>query len=171
MHKTITLFIVIFLVISCDNKKTSSVIRHQDEPKVLDTISGFYKTEIDANDSETCELSVDIFKSQKGYNYHLKTDKRDVKGKVRFVKDSPNELFIVFEGIKWDEYSGDLYNETDSDERKNVEKYHIESPIGISAFVEKDRLTIQNYGNSMNNYTKISECGRKYIFLIKQTER
>ncbi len=172
MHKTITFFFAVFLIISCKNKKTSSVIRHKNEQKVIDTISGFYKTEVDTNDNETCELSVDIFKTKKGYNYHLKTDLRDVKGKVSFIRDNPNELYIVFEGIKWDEYRGDISNEIDDDESNDdVDNKNIKIPIGIDAYVGKDTLTIQNYGNSMNNYTIIGECGRKYILLIKQNHR
>jgi hypothetical protein len=44
----------------------------------------------------------------------------------------------------------------------------METPVDIGATYVKDTLTIQNYGNAMNSYTKIEECGRKYIQLIKK---
>lgn len=47
-------------------------------------------------------------------------------------------------------------------------KPDVKVPIEIDASYVKDTLTIQNYGNSMNSYTKISECGEKYIQLIKK---
>ena len=106
-------------------------------------------------------------KKQKSIYLSLKTDLRDVKGKVGFVRDSPNELYIVFEGIEWDEYLGDETNEIDDD----VEEKNTKIPVGIEAYVGNDTLTIQNNGNAMNSYTKIGECGRKYIFLIKQNHR
>jgi len=172
MYKTTTLFLAILFITSCGNKNNNSIIQEKNKVIVLDTISGFYKTEIDSNETEACELSVEIFKTKNGYGYHLKTDLRNVKGKVRFIKDNPNELYIVFEGIKWDDYRGDLSNETDDDETNDdVEKETLEIPIGIEASVGIDTLTIQNDGNSMNSYTKIGECGRKYIRLIKQNHR
>ena len=167
MYKATTLFLAILCLISCENRKTNSPIQDTSKTKILDSISGFYKTEIDSNYSETCELSVEIRKNKNQYTYHLKTDLRDVKGKVGFVRDSPNELYIVFEGIEWDEYLGDETNEIDDD----VEEKNTKIPVGIEAYVGNDTLTIQNNGNAMNSYTKIGECGRKYIFLIKQNHR
>ncbi|MEK8180827.1 hypothetical protein WMW71_10800 [Flavobacterium buctense] len=97
MYKTTTFFFALFFLISCGNKKTNSIIQEKNEFRVLDTISGFYKTEIDPNESENCELSVEILKNKNEYSYHLKTDLRDLKGKVKFIKNDPNELYIVFE--------------------------------------------------------------------------
>ena len=74
---------------------------------------------------------------------------------------------MVLEGIKWDEYEGDISNEEENDSVSDS-KPELEIPIGIDASYVKDTLTIQNYGNSMNSYTKISKCGEKYIQLIKK---
>ena len=169
IYKTTTFFLAFVFLISCGNTKDKSVIQEKNKNKILDTLSGFYKTEVDPNDSADCELSVEIIKNKKGYIYHLKTSLRDLKGKISITRDESNELYLVLEGIPWDEYLGDVSNETDDNETKDdVKKENVKTPVGIDASVATDTLTIQNYGNSMNNYTKIGECGRKYIVLIKQ---
>ncbi|WP_244248529.1 hypothetical protein [Flavobacterium foetidum] len=72
----------------------------------------------------------------------------------------------MLEGIQWDEYEGDISNEEENDTISQTKE--IEIPVGIGASYVRDTLTIQNYGNSMNSYMKISECGLKYIQLIKK---
>lgn len=38
----------------------------------------------------------------------------------------------------------------------------------VSGHILQDTIIIQNYGNSMNEYTKINGCEEKYIYLVKQ---
>jgi len=38
----------------------------------------------------------------------------------------------------------------------------------ITASFQEATLFIQNYGNSMNQYTRLSECSEKYLELSKQ---
>ncbi|MDA6068145.1 hypothetical protein NJT12_00810 [Flavobacterium sp. AC] len=103
------------------------------------------------------------------YNF-LKTKLKKLKGIATFTKNESGEKYIVLEGIKWDDYEGDISREDENDSIADSKTASAEPeiPVGIDASYVKDTLTIQNYGNSMNSYTKISECDRKYIQLIKK---
>lgn len=160
----------VFLISACTNKKVENVAE-KDIPKTKisveinkneESIEGIYKT-------AECDISVEITKGKDGYQYFLKTNLRKVKGKATFSTNESGEKYLVLEGIKWDEYEGDISNEEESDSLADSKpKPELEIPIGIDASYAKDTLTIQNYGNSMNSYTKISECGLKYIQLVKK---
>ena len=160
----------VFLISACTNKKVENVVE-KDIPKTEisveinkneESIEGIYKT-------AECDISVEITKNKDGYQYLLKTNLRKVKGKATFSTNESGEKYLVLEGIKWDEYEGDISNEEENDSLADSKpKPELEIPIGIDASYVKDTLTIQNYGNAMNSYTKISECGLKYIQLIKK---
>ncbi|MDW8851671.1 hypothetical protein SD960_16310 [Flavobacterium sp. MMLR14_040] len=160
----------VFLISACTNKKVENVVE-KDIPKTEisveinkneESIEGIYKT-------SECEISIEITKLKDGYQYFLKTNARKVKGKATFSTNESGEKYLVLEGIKWDEYEGDISNEEENDSVSNSKpEPELEIPVGIGASYVKDTITIQNYGNSMNSYTKISECGLKYIQLIKK---
>ncbi len=167
-HKLIYTVFSILLISACTNKKAETVIE-KDMPKTeisiqpnknKESIEGIYKT-------AECDISIEITKTKSGYQYFLKTNLRKVKGIANFSKNESGEKYLTLEGIKWDEYEGDINNQ-ENDSITESEPKELEIPIGISASYLKDTLTIQNYGNSMNSYTKISECGLKYIQLIKR---
>lgn len=165
---TYTIFLILLLS-ACTNKKTETVVKNNSKTgisvqtnKEKDSIEGIYRT-------PECGISLEITKTKDGYDYYLKTSLRKVKGKATFSTNESGEKYLVLEGIKWDDYEGDISNqeENDSVSDSNPEP-ELEIPVGIGAGYVKDTLTIQNYGNSMNSYTKISECGLKYIQLIKK---
>ncbi|MBF4506135.1 hypothetical protein IRZ83_05590 [Flavobacterium sp. JLP] len=172
MKLTYILFAVLLLW-SC-NKKTESASEEiipkdtviAPTTKTQESIEGIYKTYSDSNNSEECGISLEINKTKDGYSYFLKTKTRQLKGKANFTKSESGEKYLVLEGIKWDEYEGDISHEEDS--LSESEPKELEIPVGIDASYVKDTLTIQNYGNAMNSYTKLSECGSKYIQLIKK---
>lgn len=158
------------ITLSCNDKKAEngtdknvpqtdiSLPINKDE----ESIEGIYKT-------AECDISLEITKIKNEYQYFLKTNIRMLKGKATFSKNESGEKYLVLEGIQWDEYEGDISNEEENDSVTDSKpKPELEIPVGIDASYVKDTLTIQNYGNSMNSYTKISECGLKYIQLIKQ---
>ncbi|WP_394775206.1 hypothetical protein [Flavobacterium sp.] len=176
--KLIRNFLFIFFVIlsfsACANrekpvleKKLSTDIALQTNQKT-ESIEGIYETQPDENITGECKVSVEIKKEKKDYSYFLKTNLRKLKGIARFTTNESGEKYIVLEGIKWDEFEGDISHEEESDSISDSKTKAPEIPTGIDASYVKDTLTIQNYGNSMNSYTKISECGRKYIQLIKK---
>jgi len=168
-NKSTMVVIALLCITACSDKKKEPILLKEEKQKTEnpvvkknnDYIEGIYK-------SSECEFSVEITKSATGYVYLLKTNARKVKGKANFSTNDSGEKYIVFEGIKWDEYEGDISNE---DETDSIPRKEIEIPVGIDASYVKDTLTIQNYGNAMNYYTKISECGSKYIQLIKIPNR
>jgi hypothetical protein len=170
----LTYILFAFLLLSSCNKKvesSSEEIIHKDTITLQtnsneESIEGIYKTYFDPNNSDECEISVEITKTKSGYRYFLKTKTRQLKGKANFTKSESGEKYLVLEDIKWDEYEGDISHEDDS--ISETEPKELETPVGIDASYVKDTLTIQNYGNAMNSYTKLSECGRKYIQLIKK---
>ncbi|KQX11503.1 hypothetical protein [Flavobacterium sp. Root420] len=171
MKSTYKIFYTIFSIIlisACTNKKAETVVE-KNIPKVEmslqtnkneESIEGIYKT-------AECDISVEITKTKDGYQYFLKTNTRRAKGKAIFSKNESDEKYLFLEGIKWDEYEGDISNQ-ENDSITESEPKELEIPVGIDASYVKDTLTIQNYGNSTNSYTKISECGLKYIQLIKK---
>jgi hypothetical protein len=166
--KIIDIIFSIILISACTNKKTEAVVE-KNIPKTEislqinkneESIEGIYKT-------SECDISIEITKTKDGYQYFLKTNLRKVKGKATFSKNDSGEKYLVLEGIQWDEYEGDISNQ-ENDSITESEPKELEIPVGIDASYVKDTLTIQNYGNAMNSYTKISECGEKYIQLIKK---
>ena len=165
------LYLSIFgsIIVSCNkktetisDKKPERIISFSNKKPVVsakDSISGTYISK-----AEDCNITLIISKDKKDYKYTFTTQNRSLKGKAVFSKSSSGEKYISLEGIQWDEYEGDISNEDDTDSDNSKE---LEIPVGIDALYVKDTLTIQNYGNAMNSYTKISECGLKYIQLIK----
>ncbi|PBJ12882.1 hypothetical protein [Flavobacterium sp. ACN6] len=143
-----------FFLISCNQKSENPA----SSENLKDEIEGTYT-------SEECNLSLIISKIKNDYQYVFKTSVRTLKGKASYSKNSSGEKYIVLEGIPWDEYEGDISNEEEND---SIPAKELEIPVGIDAVYVKDTLTIQNYGNAMNSYTKISECGLKYILLVKK---
>lgn len=131
-------------------------------------IEGVYKTQAkddQTGDESPCELTITITKKEGEYYYNLKSSARDVNGKVSFSRDiESRETYITLEGIKWDEYKGDVSVQ----KMKKKNKKSRDVMAGIDGLFAENEITIQNDGNAMNAYTKLSECDRKYIRLVKE---
>lgn len=154
-----------FFLISCNQKAEKTYSNENSKETIIsselpakDEVEGTYK-------ANGCDMSIIISKVKNDYNYIFKTSIRTLKGKATYTKSNTGEQYLVLEGIQWDEYEGDISNEEEND---SIPRKELEIPVGIDALYVKDTLTIQNYGNAMNSYTKISECGLKYIQLIKK---
>lgn len=169
-NKLIPLLITILFFTACSDKQKTTTFQEENSKSAMkvpaekstELIEGIYT-------SDECDLSVQITKTKEGYTYFLQTNTRKLNGKATVAQNESGEKYVTLEGIPWDDYEGDISNEDETDSISNPEKTakDIEIPVGIDASYVKDTLTIQNYGNSMNSYTKISECGAKYIRLIK----
>jgi hypothetical protein len=130
----------------------------------LPAITGYYRSKLIKGESGSCNLSVEIKELQGEYFYTFNLGGHIKKGKVKLTKiDEPDAAGIVFTGIKWAEYKGDISRLKDGD-RPTVMKI----PVGIEGVWTKSGITIQNYGNAMNYYVQIAGCEKKYIELIKQ---
>ena len=107
-----------------------------------------------------CKLLLTITKSKGEYLYELKGNDITYEGYVTFSRDLDDGLnYITLEGIPWKSNLGMLSEDEDPEEM----------PItGLDGIISDDRISIQNYGNSMNYYVKLGDCDVKYIFLEKQ---
>ncbi len=166
MHKFLFLIMILF-VVSCNQKpqhvpKKDTVVKKQ-ALKEIDTISGIYKTD----SIKDCEMTLQITNRHGKYFYHLVTSERNIKGKVHFESDDPDEKYLVLEGIEWDEFAGDISGKLDNDEWSGDENPK-DNPTEVSFSMQKDTLSSQNSGNAMNYYTVFGECGQKYILLTKR---
>lgn len=169
--KKITILIIILSFYACDsNKKKEPEISKEnsqtlieDSNKNEDSIEGIYTAVMDSNNADDCKLTIELLKTKENYIFTLKTNLRNIKGKANFITNESGEKYVVLEDIPWDEYEGDISNEEDT-----VKSKEIEIPKGIDFLYNKDTLTIQNYGNAMNYYTKLGECGAKFIQLVKK---
>lgn len=174
--KLTVILVAISLISSCKKSETVDP-KNNSETRTLnktsadsESIEGLYETQAEPDNSNECVMSIEIIKEKKGYSYFLKTKLRQLKGIANMTTNESGEKILVLEGIEWDEYEGDISREEDNDSIADSESnsQQPDIPVGIGANYTKDTLTIQNYGNAMNSYTKLSECGRKYIQLIKK---
>ncbi|WP_366182582.1 hypothetical protein [Flavobacterium ovatum] len=109
-----------------------------------------------------CNFKLIISKKKNSYFYSIITAERSLKGKVSFSRNiDSKEVYINFNGIKWAAYNGALDAEGEPANKT------IKIPVGIEGLLNENEITIQNYGNAMNNYTKFNDCDDKYITLRK----
>ena len=148
------------------NSKTNKNLKinlQETENKIVDlprNIEGVYKTEINENEIEPCNLIIKITKKNGEYYYNYKSESRNLNGKVSFLRNiEKNVINIVLEGIKWSEYRGDVTNQDD----ENYEEKDLELPNEIEGNFNENEIKIQNYGDAMNYYVKLNDCGKKYI--------
>ena len=177
ISKIITTVLLTVLISACNNQPKPAVETDGSKSKVSlqtntnkELIEGVYKTQPESDNSDKCQISIEISKTKTSYSYFLKTKIRELKGIANLTTNDSGEKIIVLEGIEWDEYEGDISREEENDSiaDSGTNSQELKIPVGIGASYTKDTLTIQNYGNAMNSYTKLSECGRKYIQLIKK---
>jgi len=121
-----------------------------------DDITGYYQI----IDSSYCKFDLEITKSDNQYFYNINTENQNFKGEME-ISVSDNEIIISFTEIEWAEYGGML--DDDGEPVRN----DLEKPIGIDAEWKNGEIFFQNYGNSMNYYTKFMNCGEKFITLRK----
>ena len=86
-----------------------------------------------------CNLIITL----KNNNYVLKSTKRTNSGEFEVLEEK--DVLISFKNLYGDDPREQFY-----------------------AKYENESLFIQNYGNSMNQFTRISECSSKYLILKKQ---
>lgn len=126
-------------------------------PMLPNDLLGAYKVE----EQNKCALNINITKNKGQYFYHFKNLKRDLKGKVTFSRSlEENLVYINLHGIEWEEDSGDVTNE--DDEHSSADR---ELPTIVQGLLSDGEILIQNTGNAMNRYVKISQCDLKYIHL------
>lgn len=91
-------------------------------------------------DTAVCALSIIITKQVNGYTFTTGA----ARGQVQ-VEQQGSQTYFTFIGLKGVEPQGD-----------------------IEAVWQDSMLIIQNYGNTMNEYTRFEQCDAKYLELVKQ---
>jgi hypothetical protein len=122
-------------------------------------IEGSYK-------SEDCNIEIIIKKERERYYYTFISEIRTLKGEISLKRnDRYNE--IILEGI---EYAEDYFDVGLPEENPEYEELKKDGNrrVGIDCFLDSDKITIENYGNAMNYYLKLRDCGNKYIVFSKQ---
>lgn len=152
----ICIILLLFFISSSFISNTPIVMQPMDK-----VVEGHYLSEPMDGETERCDISLRIEKVQRKYFYAIIIGGKTIKGKVKLSPgDDAGSLGITLEGIKWAENNGDLSTENKQNK--------LTLPQGLDGVWTESGIMIQNYGNSMNNYTKIAGCGQKYINLIKQ---
>lgn len=132
------------------------------EETQFDNIEGTYYDEM-------CGLTLMISKAQGEYYYEYISDERKVDGKVHL---STNEdQYFILENMEYAEDYFDISLAEDNEEKQKEYdrlKKIGKRQVGIDCYYDDEEIVIQNYGNAMNYYVKLYDCGEKYIHLIKQ---
>jgi len=119
--------------------------------------------------NDICNLTLSFSKLKGEYYYNYKSTERNLKGKVLFSRE--DDLYISLSEIEFaEDYfdislpEEDLEKTKEYEELKRIGKRY----IGVDCYYSPEELIIQNYGNAMSYYVKLSDCGEKYIEFKKQ---
>jgi len=144
------IFIIVLMVIagvSCNNpgtninsvKMDSAAVQSSKTTTSLPDISGYYRL------PETgCDIALTITKEKNGFKYFFKGEHLDLEG-IAILSSESDGYYVTFDG-----------------------------PIGntpaktVSGLFKDNTLTIQNEGNSQNNYHYFTDCDEKYLEFKKQ---
>ena len=171
--KTLSKLIILTITLqSCGNEKTKNAEQEASEkdtvvetPKdkdkaLLFDIEGNYSFK---DESSACRLDLKLYYINEQLKYKIKTNTREISNNPKIVlKEKKDGYNITFEKIEWSENTG----ATDREGKKSDKKLPL--PQEIEGVLLKDEITIQNIGNSMNDYVKLGECDAKYIRLIRE---
>jgi len=140
------MILILFAVsISCAGSKSFVQNTKENKPVVSEKkqseadYSGIYRL----TDSKVCSIVITIKKDKNGYSYVINGSGVKSSGKLAVSKDGA-ETYIVFTGTK---RGGDK--------------------TAIEGAYSDNKLTIQNYGNSINQYICFKSCDAKYLEFIR----
>jgi hypothetical protein len=110
------------------------------EPKTIDyDYSGAYKI----TDPKQCNLTITITKDKESYKYSITGDKINYSGVVSIINE---------DGKNFMQFSGKIGNNPDN---------------SLRALFDNGNLTIQNFGNSINEFIYFKNCDAKYLTFTK----
>lgn len=126
---------------------------------LLFNIEGNYEFK---KEETTCKMNLTLYYQKNQLKYKLKTNTREFSDNAEIeLNERKDGYYITFKNIEWSEYLGGLDNEGEPIQKD------LSLPQDLDGVLYKNEIIIQNYGNSMNYYVKLEECGEKYIELIK----
>ena len=142
----IGMILVMFAVsISCAGSKNSVQNAKENKPVVSEKkqseadYSGIYRL----TDSKVCNIVITIKKDKNDYSYAINGSGVKSSGKLSVSRDGA-ETYLVFTGTK---RGGDK--------------------TAIEGAYSDNRIMIQNYGNSINQYICFKSCDAKFLEFIK----
>jgi len=144
--KNITFFLlaVSSLLFSCNNQNTENKEENiSDSAAKVETSTSDYSGTYKA-DEPACTISITLSKSGEQYTYSIAEDKKQYTGNLS-IEDSNGDIYFTFGSEIGENKAGSL-----------------------SAKYEENTLTIQNYGNAMNEFHFFKQCDLKYIVFTKQ---
>lgn len=143
MYKQIlAVILVVIFGFSCNNSENSnksskdndSIVENSKTDNSSVDISGYYTL------PETgCNIALTITKDKSGFKYYFKGDNLDLEG-IAILSNEDGTYYVTFDGP--------------------IGNY---PPKTVSGQFSENTLTIQNYGNSMNDYTYFKDCQEKYL--------
>ena len=110
-----------------------------EEKAVDENYSGTYRL----TDAKICNIVITIKKDKSDYTYTINGSGVNSSGRLGVVKDGSG-TYLVFSGTK---RSGDK--------------------TAVEGAYSDGKITIQNYGNSMNQYVCFKSCDAKYLEFVK----
>ncbi|WP_344930957.1 hypothetical protein [Aquimarina addita] len=181
--KLITIILFLFTFFGCnittDNKVTikKSTIKKDSvntQNQLWETKSSFNRVNLVGRwENENCNLTFNIFKKNNKYHYKFKSKKREISNYLDIIEED-KVLYLNFKGIEWYENKGELGPEYFEDIPDSlIQKKEETLPTEVSALFENKEMNfvIQNYGNSMNYYTKLEEGCEKYLYFSKSNTK
>lgn len=96
------------------------------------------------NQTNDCDLKLNIYKEKEKYKYSMSSTKRSARGFIKIYIENDDHVYIYLNGLLADD-----------------------PPETVSGVFYENQVVIQNYGNAMNEYTQLSECSEKFIELQK----
>ncbi|MEI6122558.1 MAG: hypothetical protein WCQ95_02915 [Bacteroidota bacterium] len=101
--------------------------------------SGVYKSN---KTGKSCNLTITLTKNPSGYKYGITGEHYDCEGIA--IIEKTDAVYITFDG-----------------------PIGSNAPKTVSGQIDGNTITIQNYGNSMNEYHYFVECDEKYLEFVK----
>ena len=102
--------------------------------------SGVYKL----SDDQVCDIVITIKKADSGYTYSISGKGVESSGKLNILKEG-DETYVVF--------SKTLRNGDNT---------------AIEGLYSEGKITVQNYGNSLNQYVCFKKCDVKFLEFLKE---
>ncbi|WBA41801.1 hypothetical protein [Hymenobacter canadensis] len=139
--RLILLVATLLAAAGCERPEARLGTEATDAPNTASSAEAVYAGTYTVQDTAVCALSI-IVTRRGGNGYFYSSE--GVTGKVDITKEGI-ETYFTFVGLKGQE-----------------------PPEDISATWQDSVLLIQNYGNSMNEYTRFGGCDAKYLELRRQ---
>ena len=102
--------------------------------------SGIYKL----SDGPVCDIVITVKKENSGYSYKISGTGMQSAGLISVVKEGEN-VYLAFNGTH---RGGDN--------------------AAIEGLYSEGKITVQNYGNSLNQYVCFKKCDRKFLVFVKE---